>query len=203
MTVTTERPAAEVGGESASREFRWTADNFDRACDAGVFGPDARLELVHGRIIDRMGQGPLHFWLRVRIGRRLRAVLETQFLIVDECPVRIAFDGVPVADVAVLVGLEGDDNKRSPTSEDVVLLVEIAVSSVEGDLGDKALLYAQAGIGDYWVVLAEEEAILVHREPSPQGYASITRLTGTDTITPLSALGVVLAVRDLLGLRED
>ena len=67
--------------------------------------------------------------------------------------------------------------------------MEVAVSSVDNDLGDKALLYAQAGITDYWVVLPEERAVVVHREPTPQGYGSVTRLTETDTLTPLAASG--------------
>ncbi len=186
--------------EPAPHGYHWSADAFDRACDADVFGSDARLELIGGRIIDRMGQGPLHLSCRVRIGRRLRAALEPPYSVVEECPIRIASDGEPVADVAVLRGAEGDYDEHNPTPDDVVLLVEVAVSSAENDLGEKALLYAQAGIADYWVVLPERGQIVVHRTPSPDGYLSVTPLGADDPLSSLAATGVNLSLRSLLGL---
>jgi Uma2 family endonuclease len=197
MNVLLEKPAPET--VAAPREFHWTVDAFYFADAAGVFGSDARLELVHGRIIERMGQGPLHLSRRVRVGRRLRAILEPCCLVVDECPVRIASDSEPVADIAVLDGAEGDYDERNPAPEEVALLVEIAVTSVEYDLGAKALLYAQAGIGDYWVVLPEIEAIVVHREPGAGGYQSIIRVGTEETLSPLAAPDAVFLVRDLFG----
>ena len=54
------------------------------------------------------------------------------------------------------------------------------------DLGGKALLYAQAGIMDYWVARPEEGRVMVHRDPTPEGYGSVTRFAETDTLTPLA-----------------
>ena len=149
--------------------------------------------------MDRMPQGSVHLSRRARIARRLRLTVEPLYYVIEECSLQIASDGVPVADVAVLGGGEGDYDDSLPTAEDAVLLVEIAVSSAVNDLGEKALLYAQAGIVDYWVALPEAGEIIVHREPSSEGYGSVTRLTQTDTLTPLAATDVTLAVRDLLG----
>ena len=89
--------------------------------------------------------------------------------------------------------------KRSPTSDDVVLLVEIAVSSVESDLGDKHCSTPRRASQTTRSSWRKKSAILVHRNPTPEGYGSIARLTETDTLTPLAAQDVTLAVRDLLG----
>lgn len=201
-TVLAEKPvekATASNGEAAPQEYHWTVDALYRAVDAGVFPEPSRIELIHGRVIDRMGQGSLHLWCRIRIGRRMRAALEPRFLLVEECSVRIAFDGEPVADVAVLQEAVNSDDEHTPTPEDVVLLVEVAVSSADYDLGEKALLYAQAGIADYWVVLPEQKQIVVHREPSADGYKSVMFFGEDEGVSPLAAPEVVLQVRELLG----
>ena len=198
MTLLLERSTTTHAG-AMPHEFHWTATAFYQAERLGVFKEPNQLELIYGRIIEKMPQGPLHRACRVRISRRLRAALAAPLDVVDECPIHIAFDGEPVPDIVVLQGMEADDPERHPTPEDVRLLVEVAVSSEEGDLGDKALLYAQAGIADYWVVLPEKSQIVVHRAPSPDGYTSVMTLGVGETIAPLAAPDGVLAVSVLLG----
>ena len=203
LTAPQKEQATPAPTDAAPREYLWTADDFDRACDMGVFGPEARLELIHGRIIDRMGQGTLHSSLAAYFADCLRAALSPRLTVREERPIRIAFDGEPVPDISVVTGRPtGLPAKQHPTPEDVRLLVEVAVSSEEGDLGDKALLYAQAGITDYWVVLPEKGQIVVHRAPSPDGYAAVTTLGVGETITPLAAPDVPLAVAGLLGQEQ-
>ena len=200
-------PQAKAELEAAPHPYFWTADAFDRACEMGVFGDEARLELIQGRIIDRMGQGSLHSILTTLVAERLRSALSPRFLVREEKPLRIAFDGEPVTDIMVVdrAILDAFQHyaKQQITPEDVLLIVEIAVTSGEYDTGGKALLYAQAGIGDYWVVLAEENAILVHREPTPNGYQQVERLEAADTVSPLAASDVVLAVGDMLGRPQE
>lgn len=186
--------------EDAPREYSWTVEALHHAIDAGVFKEPMRLDLVHGRILERMPQGSLHLSRRIRIGRRLRSALEPRFFVVDECSVTLAADGEVVVDIAVLWGSDGDYDDQNPTSQDVALLAEVAVSSAFYDLAEKALLYAQSGIGDYWVILPEREQVVIHRDPSPDGYRSATTLGLSETVSPLAAEGVTLAVRDLLGL---
>ena len=165
----------EADGEAPRRErggadHHWTADQFYRAADAGVFDDPGRLELIHGRIVEKMPQGSLHRACRVRVSRRLRSALASPLDVVDECPIHIAFDGEPIPNIVVLKGMVADDPERHPSPQVVALLVEVSVSSEEYDLGEKALLYAQAGIAEYWVVLPERGQVLVHRGPTPEGY---------------------------------
>lgn len=68
------------------------------------------------------------------------------------------------------------------------------------DLGGKALLYAQAGIEDYWMVLVKENAVVVHRDPSAEGYRSVVKLIGSDTLSPLVLPDVSWTITELLGV---
>lgn len=187
--------------EAAPVPYLWTVDALERATDAGVFEHPERLELIHGRIIDKMPQGGPHTGLRRRMARRLRAAIEPAAFVCEECPLRLALDGEPVPDI--MFTRKADYGSQHPTQEAAVLVVEVASSSAGYDLGEKALLYAEANISDYWVALVNENAIVAHREPTPEGYSRVTRLTGQDTLSPLIVPEAVWTINDLLGRVEE
>ncbi len=99
----------------------------------------------------------------------------------------------------VLNGRQADYSDRQPMPEDVRLLVEVSVTTEEYDLGEKAAMYAQAGITDYWAVLVNEATIVVHRQPSAESYQNVARLTGEDTLSPLAMPEVAWTINALLG----
>ena len=78
-------------------------------------------------------------------------------------------------------------------------MVEVSDLTAAYDLGEKAALYAQAGIADYWVVLVNEAAIVVHRKPTLGKYQNVTRLMGTNRLSPLALPEAVWTVNRLLG----
>ncbi len=195
VTIAPRQPVEEQQG----KERHWTVDEFYRAAAVGKFDEPDGLELVHGRL-NRIMQGDRHANLRARVSRRLRRVLDPPLFARDENPLHIAFDGEPIPDVMFIYQEEYEG--RHPYPEDVALLIEVADTSVIYDLGEKALLYAQAGITDYWVVVVSEPLVVVHREPTPEGYCEVTRLAGSDTLSPLAAPGAVWTINALLARAE-
>jgi Uma2 family endonuclease len=186
----------------ALREYRWTAPMFYRALDAGAFGLWPKVELVRGRIIEHPGQTPLHANSVRRVSRRFRNVLEPALRVFEHYPLTIAEDTHIDADVLVVSGQWSDDQEQHPGPADTALLVEVSDLTVSYDLGEKALLYAAAGIVEYWVVLAQENAVVRHREPTPNGYQSVMCLVGADMISPLALPEAVWAINMLLGREE-
>ena len=186
-------------------EYHWTVDALYRALDAGVFEHPERLELIQGRIIENMAQDPLHRAMRVRVARRLRVALMPRLVVLEECPVHIAFDGELTADAVALRGAEAeaDYDERHPEGQDVAVLVEVLNTTAAYDLSVKADQYAKSGVPDYWVVLVNEDAIVRHRDPTSGGYAEVVRLAGQDTISPLAAPEAVWTVAALLGREEE
>ncbi len=193
MSVTLAPP---LPAEQRPEDRHWTVEEFHRAASAGVFNDPGRLEIIHGRIVEKMPEGGRHTGMRRRIARRLRAALEPGSFVCEECPLRIAFDGEPIPDV--MFTRKEDYGSQHPTPEDVVLLIEVSDTTVAYDIGGKALLYAQAGIRDYWVVLVNEAAIVRHRGPSAEGYQEVVRLAGADTLSPLAKPEAVWTVSALL-----
>jgi Uma2 family endonuclease len=185
------------------REYRWSAPMFYRALDAGAFGLWPKVELVRGRLIEHPGQTPPHANTVGRVGRRFRNVLEPALQVFEHHPLAIAEDTHVDTDVLVIIGRRSEYEERHPGPADTSLLVEVSDLTASYDLGEKALLYAQAGIGDYWVVLVNEAIIVRHREPTAEGYKEVTRLAGTDALSPLAMPEVVWTIDALLGARSN
>ena len=185
--------------EVTERNRHWTAAEFYRAAEAGEFDDPDRLELIHGRL-RRLMQGKRHADLRARISRRLRKALDPPLFPRDENPLHIAHDLELIPDF--MLTDQEEYESRHPEPADVELLVEVADSSVDYDTGEKAMIYAQAGISDYWVVLTEAKAVIVFREPSASGYQSVTRLTGNETLSPLVLPEIIWTVETLIGREE-
>lgn len=202
MTTTLAKAESQPREDVPPHEYRWDADAFHHACEVGVFGRDQRLELLHGRIIDRMPESALHAFLCILMIERLRTIFSSSMLVVGEKPVRLSRQTEPIPDVSVLSMELAALRLRHPGPQDVALLVEVAVTSQEMDLGEKAALYAQAGITEYWVVLPEAEQIVVHRQPASEGFRFVARRGLEDEIAPQAASGAALSVRELLGARS-
>ena len=88
---------------------------------------------------------------------------------------------------------------RSPdlTGESVLLVIEVADSSLAYDQGAKALLYAQYGVREYWVVDVRTLATRVHREPGPQGYGQVVEIAADDLLMPLLVPALAVRLADL------
>lgn len=183
-------------------EFHWTVDSYYKAYDAGVFGHDKRLELIQGRIIEKMPPKPGHASMADIVAQMLRDAMQPSYIVREEKSIHLSSDTELVPDIMVARGVRTDYRKSHPAAKDTVLVVEVSDTTVAYDLGGKAALYAQTGISDYWVVLVNEAAIIQHRGPTAEGYQQVTRLAGDDTLSPLAMPEAVWTVDALLGREE-
>jgi Uma2 family endonuclease len=83
-----------------------------------------------------------------------------------------------------------------PASRDVLLAVEVADTTLRYDRLVKARLYARAGIAEFWLCVAADGVVEVHRGPSPDGYADVTRYGSGQAVSPLAFPDVSFAVTD-------
>jgi Uma2 family endonuclease len=96
----------------------------------------------------------------------------------------------PEPDIAWVV--DRDYSRGRPTPPDVLLVIEVAESSLRYDCGEKAELYAEAGIADYWVVNVAERSIEVRRDPAAGRYRSLQTYQGDQEVRPLALPEAVL-----------
>lgn len=130
---------------------RLSVEEYERMAELGFFG-DHRVELLEGVIVEMTPIGPEHCYATSRLTRTLRAMLEPHGWHVEEqWPIGLP-ESRPQPDVVVVQGSLQAHARRIPTAAEVALAVEVSDSTLPADRAHKALLYAAAGIGQYWIV---------------------------------------------------
>jgi Uma2 family endonuclease len=150
---------------------RLTARDFRLLAANGAFEEYARAELIEGEIFVVNAQFRRHAAVRRKLMRRFETALDPRsdgVGAVDECNVAFGDRTMPQPDITLTTEPEGDGPVPMAS---VRLLVEIADSTAEHDLGPKHDLYARFAVPEYWVF--DIKARLVHQfwSPGPEGYA--------------------------------
>jgi Uma2 family endonuclease len=187
----------------AIREKRWTRVEYDRLIDLGAFGPDDRVELLGGQLVGREPQGSPHATAVRLVAQALRHAFGPGWIIEGQLPVSLDDESEPEPDVTVVSGGPRDYIASHPSRP--VLVVEVALTSLALDRGEKAGLYARAGLEDYWIVNLVDHVLEVYRDPEPHAeaphgwrYASALTLEGRARVKPLAAASAGILVADLL-----
>lgn len=149
-------------------------------CEAGLLA-DARVELIGGELLEMNAQSATHATLTVILHRLLERAYGPGFYVRGHSPLRCGDHDQPEPDLALVRG-EPKLTESHPTGTDVVLVIEVAITTVAHDRA-KAEVYGRGGVPEYWLVLPETGAVEVHREPQPDGsYGSKQTFRAGDTI---------------------
>ena len=183
--------------ETASEAtYRWSRDAYDRAVEAGVFGPDDRIELIDGQLLAMTPQGSRHAAMVNQAGEVLRDAFGSGYSVRTQCPLAVGDDSEPEPDLAVVRGRPLDYLAAHPTT--AILVVEVSDETLRRDRTVKQRLYARHGLPEYWILALPDACLEVHREPAATGYRSVTTLRAGDRIAPQARPGVEVAVANLL-----
>ena len=157
-----------------------------------------RTELIRGIVIEKMSKSPLHAAIAKRLYDLIASLLPRGLVVRQENPITLA-DSEPEPDIAVVTGAEAQFFQAHPTTAELV--VEVAVSSPALDR-ENASLYAEAGVKEYWIVLAPEQQIEVYRRPE-QGRYQERRVAGSgELIECMSVPAVRIQVSNLFAAQS-
>ena len=181
------------------RPYRFSADEYQAMGTAGIFHPEERLELIRGYILPMSPIGHRHVNCLIQLNRLMVRRTDPHALVSIQSSIRLGDDSEPEPDL-VLLAPKSDYAVRLPRATDVLLLIEVADSTVRFDREVKLPLYAQAGIPETWIVNLDAGHLEVYRRPGPKGYAESLTLQPGDSveIEALPEAGA-LAVEDLIG----
>jgi Uma2 family endonuclease len=176
-------------------EYRFSKAQYRRMIDLGVLGPDDPVELLENYLVLKMPRNPPHDGSIDLAGEALRPRLPAGWFARCQQTVDLP-DSDPEPDFAIVRGTARSYLTRHPSVADVGLLIEVADSSRDRDLTDKARIYARAGVPVYWVVNIPDKRVEVHTDPSGStptpAYATITRYADGDLV-PLVLDGATVA----------
>jgi Uma2 family endonuclease len=175
----------------------FTVEEYKRMIDAGVFNEDERIELIRGEIVKMPPISDGHAGSVGRLTMQLAQRVGNKAIVWVQNPVELANNERPQPDVTLLKW-QDYGVKRPATAADVLLIIEVAETSVRRDRGVKRALYAQAGIPEYWIVNLRSKVIEVYTDPAEGAYRQMRHVKVGDTLTLPAELGE-LAVGDILG----
>jgi Uma2 family endonuclease len=179
--------------------WRFTVDEYYRMAEAGVFPPDARVELINGDVLKMPPIGSHHSGAVDGFDEVVRELLGRRASVSVQGPLRVGLHGGPQPDLLVLRRRDDHYRTANPTAADVLLVVEVSDSTLNHDRHVKGPMYAAAGILDYWIVNLVDGQIEVYRDPSPDGYTSVDVKQRGESVSLLSFPDVSIAVMDILG----
>lgn len=164
----------------------FTVEDVRRMIDAGVIREDERIELVEGELIMMAAKKVAHENIKNALIMTLARAAPDEMYVGVESTVQLAEDTLLEPDVVVIsreVYKADPQSFARPRAEDVLLLIEVAATSMAYDRGVKARLYARHGIREYWVIDANERATWIHTGPSGDGWSSIVKRGADELLT--------------------
>ena len=140
---------------------RFTVKEYYRMVQAGILKEDDRVELIEGEIIEMAPIGRRHATCIRRVILIFSELVRGRAIVDVQNPIHLGEYSEPQPDV-VLLRLRPDLYLAGhPQPEDILLLIEVADTSVNYDRSVKGPLYAEAGIPEYWIVNPEDETVTV------------------------------------------
>lgn len=139
---------------------RFSAADVHAMLEAGVLREREQVELVGGELVEMSPQGPLHWGLTQPLVSWVFRNLPENLTAASNGPLRLGEFDEPEPELFVFPAGIGVNDVRGP---DVLLVVEVALSSLSYDLKMKAPLYAGHGIREYWVIDVDNRRTLIHR----------------------------------------
>jgi len=177
---------------------RITVDQYYRMAEVGVLAPDERVELIDGVIIDMAPIGSRHAGALRRLNQLFTVALGARAIVSGQLPVRLGPSSEPQPDLAVLKPRDDFYDRAHPHAGDVLLLVEVSVTSVRYDLQVKVPLYARHGIPEAWVLDLKDQRVHVHRTPHGGSYTEVSTLSTPGTMTLMALPGVEIDLTAIL-----
>ncbi len=165
---------------------------YDRLVALGAF-EDERIELLHGVLVDMSPNDPGHVSPIDRLTMILAPALVGRAIVRVQSPILAHDESEPEPDVAVVP--LGDYRLQHPGA--ALLVIEVAVSSLNKDRKVKAPLYAASGFPEYWIVNVAEKEIEVYSAPGSGVYARVTRHAAGETLGPEAFADVAVKVSDV------
>lgn len=181
------------------RRHRLTVSDYYRMAEVGILAPDARVELIDGEIIDMVPPGSLHAAAVNDLNEFLGRSVTGKAVVCVQNPVRLSEISEPQPDLALLRRRDDRYRQSLPGPADILLVVEVADTSLRFDRETKVALYAVHEIPEVWLIDLRGRRLVRHRAPVQGTY---TLVDEPDLSTPLEIAelpGIAVELQVLFG----
>ncbi len=174
---------------------RFSRDEYHEMARTGILRPEERVELIHGEILAMTPQGTPHAAFIDFLDTQLQQAFGEHMAVRTQLPLALGERSEPEPDLAVVSGHPLDYVQAHPTT--ALLIVEVAETSLAFDRRNKAQLYAEHLIPEYWIVNIGDRQLEVYLNPTTSGYQTQKILHANESVTPLKAPSFSLQLAQL------
>lgn len=177
----------------------FTVEEYHLMSQSDILSKDDRVELIEGEIIQMAAIGTRHAGCVNRLNRLFSRLPEARVIVTIQNPIQLTQRTEPQPDVALLQPRADYYSTAHPTPNEVLLLVEVADSSVDYDRDVKLPIYARSLIQEVWLVDLVAECLEVYRQPTPNGYSLMQKFWRDQEVSPLAFPDLAVRIEFLLG----
>jgi Uma2 family endonuclease len=178
---------------------RFTVDEYHRMGQAGIFGPEDRLELIDGEILEMSPIGQRHASRVARANALFVTAFGARAVINPQNPMQLSDWTEPQPDLVVLKPRSDFYEHQRPLPADVLFVMEVSDTTLRYDLKIKVLHFAAASIPEVWIQDVNEDLLHVFREPQGSRYSVAMQLNRGAVVSPLAFPEVRFSMDDLFG----
>jgi len=191
-----EQPMSSIADDAFQRH-PFTVREYYRMAEVGILMPGERVELIEGEIIDMPPIGSRHAGTVNHLSYLLRDAAADSAIVQVQNPVRLSEYTEPEPDIALLLPRADFYKSAHPGPGDVLLVIEVAETTLVFDRTIKAPLYARHGIPEYWIVDLEGGRLERYREPHELAYAVVDRPELEEPLAPVGLPGLAIDLGSL------
>ena len=196
MTMQTAPPPATAAQIPQCRRF--TVAEYYALADAGILAHTERVQLLDGEIIVMPPIGNRHQSGTDRINHMMGIDLQGRAIVRNQGPVHLDESSEPEPDLTLLRWRDDFYETAHPGPADVLLLIEVADSTLAFDRNTKLRLYAQAGISEVWIVNLRDRCVETYTEPVDGAYANVRYFEVGDSVSPQHFPDIALPVERII-----
>ena len=197
MTATVARP---VETPVTMPRYRFSIEEFERMHEIGIFDEDSPVELIRGEVVQMAAQGTAHVYCVAAITRVVGPVVGPDVVILVQSAIRLPDRSMPEPDLALAVNR---GRRTLPTPPDILLIAEVADSSLNYDRTVKLPLYAEAGIPEAWLFNVVAAQIERHTAPRQGQYHQITIAGRGERLSSTVLADLTFDVDEVLGPGDE
>jgi len=177
----------------------FTVDDYYLMAEAGILGPEDRVELIDGEIIKMCPIGNRHLGCVNRATEIFVGAFRGLAVVSVQNPLRLTNYTEPQPDIVLLKPRNDHYGSKKPMAEDALLVVEVSDTTFMFDHDVKLKRYARAGVPEVWIENLESDLLLVFRDPAGDAYQTCLTLRRGDSVSVAAFPNAVFKAEEFLG----
>jgi Uma2 family endonuclease len=176
----------------------FTADEYHRMVEARILSEGDRVELINGEIVAMTPIGPRHNACVDRANKALVLAAGDLAIVRTQGSVRLNLYSEPQPDLVLLRPRPDFYMTCHAGADDILLVIEVADSTIDFDRDVKSRLYATSGIPEYWLADLTGNVVVRHLQPEQDAYRIVETFGRGQTLAPMLLSGCAVPVDVLL-----